>query len=239
MRRFYAAADDVKDNNLVIRGEEANHIRTVLRMNAGDVFVVFDGSGVDYECYITDVGQQIKAEIRSREKNQAEPDVHVTLYQAYPKLAKMNEIVQKAVELGANAIVPFLSTRCVKRPTGQGDKLSRVVMASVKQCGRSVLPSVTDVQSFEEALEMMRRHEQLIVCWEEEQQTPLKHALQSGAKDIGIVIGSEGGFEAEEVEAMRSIGGISVTMGRRILRTETAGMAVLAACFYEKGQMQY
>ena len=239
MRRFYVDVKDVLDGSIIIRGEEAKHIKNVLRMKMGDRFVAFDGTGIDYICYITCVGEQISAEIHERSRSLSEPNVRVTLYQAYPKSAKMNEIVQKAVELGAASIVPFLSVRCVKRPEGQGDKLSRVALAAVKQCGRSVLPSVCDVQSFDDALAMMRRHEQLIVCWEEEQEMTLKQALEADADDIGIVIGSEGGFEADEVDAMRAIGGTSVTLGRRILRTETAGIAVLAAVFYGKGQMKY
>ena len=86
---------------------------------------------------------------------------------------------------------------------------------------------------------MMKRHDLLIVCYEEEHKKTLAEALQNDTADIGIVIGSEGGFEAEEVESIKEIGGIAVTLGRRIMRTETAGIAVLAACFYEKGQMQY
>jgi len=114
-----------------------------------------------------------------------------------------------------------------------------VALAATKQCGRSVLPEVTDVLGFAEAMTSMKAHERLIVCWEEEKQTSLKEALQGAHTDIGVVIGPEGGFEAAEVEQLRSIGGVSVTLGPRILRTETAGIAVLSAVFFDKGQMQY
>jgi len=239
MHRFYAHQEDVGENSLIIRGDEAAHMRNALRMKAGDEFIALDGSGIDYTCTITSIAGIAEAYIIKREANLCEPAVKVTLYQAYPKLAKMNEIVQKAVELGAAAIVPFLSERCVKRPFGQGEKLSRVALSAVKQSGRSVLPEVPDVQSFEDALARMKRHEQLIVCWEEETQASLRGVLQTDAKDIGIVIGPEGGFETAEIETMIAIGGDVVTLGRRIMRTETAGIAVLAAVFYDKGQMQY
>lgn len=239
MRRFYVDPEDVLGNSIIIRGEEANHIKNAVRMQVGDEFVAFDGSSTDYTCRVNSVGKSIGADIIGSTENKAEPSINVTLYQAYPKSAKMNEIVQKAVELGAVGIVPFLSVRCVKRPEGQGDKLGRVALSAVKQCGRSVLPTVTDVQSFEDALELMKRHEQLIVCWEEERQVSLRQALESDAKDIGIVIGSEGGFDAEEVDQIREMGGVIVTLGRRIMRTDTAGMAVLSAIFYDKGQMEY
>jgi 16S rRNA (uracil1498-N3)-methyltransferase len=161
----------------------------------------------------------------------------VTLYQAYPKSAKMEEIVQKAVELGAYRIVPFISQRCVKRPE-DASRLRRVVMSAVKQCGRSVLPCVDDVLRLDDALKLMRSHDQLIVCWEEEREMSLKAALATQARDIGVVIGPEGGLEEAEVKRMREAGGVAVTLGPRIMRTETAGIAVLSAIFYDKGQMQ-
>jgi len=237
MRRFLTS--EVMQNSITITGEEANHMKNAVRMNVGDEFIAFDGSGTDYTCVITKVDKDISADITDRTQSKAEPNIKVTLYQAYPKSAKMNEIVQKAIELGAAAIVPFLSKRCVKRPSGQGEKLSKVALSAVKQCGRSVLPKVADVQSFEQAAELMKSHELLIVCFEEERLTSLAQALCKDVSDIGIVIGSEGGFERFEIEKMREVGGIPVTLGRRIMRTETAGMAVLSACFYAKGQMEY
>jgi 16S rRNA (uracil1498-N3)-methyltransferase len=237
MRRFLAT--EVLKNSIVISGEEANHMKNAVRMSIDDEFIAIDGSGIDLMCRITSIDNDITAKIISKTKNKAEPIINVTLYQAYPKSAKMNEIVQKAVELGAVSIVPFLSKRCVKRPSGQGEKLSKVALSAVKQCGRSILPTVTDVQSFEQALELTQGQETLIVCDEEERQIQLSLALQSNSKDIGIVIGSEGGFERIEVDRIKAVEGIPVTLGRRIMRTETAGMAVLAACFYAKGEMEY
>jgi len=238
MHRAYTEPADIQGNRAVIRGDEAKHIKNVLRMQPGDAFIAFDGSGMDYDCRIIQIAQDVEAEIVSRQRNLTEPDIRATLYQAYPKSAKMEDIVQKAVELGAVGIVPFISKRCVKRPES-GERLRRVALAAVKQCGRSVLPEVTDVLGFEEVLQRMKAHERLIVCWEEEKQVSLKEALQRGQTDIGIVIGPEGGFEAQEVARMRELDGVSATLGPRILRTETAGIAVLAAVFFEKGQMQY
>ncbi len=238
MARFFADSRDIKGDRLTITGDEARHIKNVLRMQPGDGLTVFDGSGMDFECRITALGSVVEADIISRRANEAEADIAVTLYQAYPKSAKMEDIVQKAVELGVCGIVPFISSRCVKRPE-DASRLRRVALSAVKQCGRSVIPYVTDILGFEDALIKMKTHDMLIVCWEEERQTPLKHALIGGAQNIGVVIGSEGGFEAGEVSRMAQIGGVPVTLGRRILRTETAGMAVLSAVFFDKGQMQY
>lgn len=238
MPRFFSDSRDIHADKLVITGDEAKHIKNVLRMQPGENITVFDGSGLDYDCRITAVGNTVEADILSRQKNTAEPAVSVTLYQAYPKSAKMEDIVQKAVELGARGIVPFISARCVKKPE-DSSRLRRVALAAVKQCGRSVIPEVSDILRFDDALRRMQSHEKLIVCWEEEKETPLQDALKGDARDIAVVIGSEGGFEAAEVEKMRAAGGISVTLGPRILRTETAGIAVLAAVFYDKGQMRY
>lgn len=236
MHRFYTQPEKVSHQNLIISGDEAKHIKNVLRMQAGDMLIAFDGTGYDYTCRIIRIGMDIEAQIISSCFNDTEPGVKVTLYQAYPKSAKMEEIVQKAVELGACRIVPFISQRCVKRPEDTS-RLRRVALSAVKQCGRSVLPSVEDVLCFVDVLAMMRKHDKLIVCWEEERETSLKWALAGDAADIGVVIGPEGGFEAAEVERMREAGGVSVTLGPRIMRTETAGIAVLAAIFYDKGQM--
>jgi 16S rRNA (uracil1498-N3)-methyltransferase len=240
MRRFFADSMDISDGKLIIRGEEAAHMIHAVRMIPGDMFIAIDGSGIDYTCRITSADKTVKADIIGQEPNIAEPAVRITLYQAYPKLAKMQEIVQKAVELGAFGIVPFISSRCVKRPkSSDTDRLGRVAVSAVKQCGRAVMPEVSDILSFDDACARMRRHDRLIVCWEEEKEMPLSRALESDANDIGVVIGSEGGFEADEVGRMTQIGGVSVTIGPRILRTETAGIAVLSAIFYGKGQMQY
>jgi len=237
MPRFYVDSRDIGTDKLVILGDEAKHMKNALRMQPGDIFVAFDGSGMDYDCRITSVGAAVEADILSRRITEVEPTIKVTLYQAYPKLAKMEEIIQKAVELGVVGVVPFISARCVKRPDN-ASRLRRVALSAVKQCGRSIIPEVSDILRFEDAVARMSTHESLIVCWEEERITPLSDALKNDARDIGVVIGSEGGFEAAEVEKMRSAGGVSVTLGPRILRTETAGIAVLAAVFYEKGQMR-
>jgi 16S rRNA (uracil1498-N3)-methyltransferase len=237
MHRAYTSPENVNEQALIITGDEAKHIKNVLRMQAGNMFIAFDGTGLDYTCRISNVGTEIEAEIISHSRNHTEPSIKVTLYQAYPKSAKMEEIVQKAVELGAFGVIPFISQRCVKRPE-DSSRLRRVALAAVKQCGRGVLPVVEDVMRFDAAIELMKKHDKLIVCWEEERETPLKAALAGDSTDIGVVIGPEGGFEAAEVERMREAGGVSVTLGPRIMRTETAGIAVMAAVFYEKGQMQ-
>ncbi len=237
MHRFYTEPELVHENSLTVLGDEAKHIKNVLRMQTGDEFIAFDGTGYDYVCRITGVGTQIDAQVLRKELNKTEPGIKVTLYQAYPKSAKMEEIVHKAIELGAYGIIPFISHRCVKRPE-ESSRLRRVALSAVKQCGRSVLPAVADVLRFDDALKLMKTHDKLIVCWEEERDMPLKAALLGGERDIGVVIGPEGGLEEAEVKRMREAGGVSVTLGPRIMRTETAGIAVMAAVFYDKGQMQ-
>lgn len=236
MHRFFADSGDIAGDKLQITGDEAKHIKNALRMRPGDTLIAFDGTGVDYTCRITDVGETVQAVVSGKARNLCEPDIAVTLYQAYPKSAKMEEIVQKAVELGAASVVPFLSARCVKKPADAA-RLRRVALAAVKQCGRSLLPRVPDIVRFEDALERMKKHDKLIVCWEEERARALSAALAGRMRDIGVVIGPEGGFEKAEVDLMRAAGGESVTLGPRILRTETAGVAVLAAVMYDKGQM--
>lgn len=225
MHRFYAQS--VEENRLVIADDEAAHMKNTLRMRAGDEFIGFDGTGADYYCRISQIEKTVQADILRIEKNPTEPKTNVTLYQAYPKFCKMEEIVQKAVELGANRIVPFISSRCVKKPDNCV-RLSRVALAAVKQCGRSIIPAIDEILSYKFALKEMKNHQKLIVCWERERSTSLMCALGKDLSDIAVVIGPEGGFEQSEITDMQESGGVTVTLGRRILRTQTASAAALS-----------
>lgn len=238
MSRFFCEVKD--DDTAIVRGDEAAHMVRTLRMREGDAFTGIDGSPLEYACEITGLtANEVQAKVLQKSLCPAEPKIALTVYQAYPKAAKMETILQKCVELGLAAFVPFISERCVKKPEkddcAKTERLKRVAMEAVKQCGRSRVPYVSTILSMNEVLKKIPQHDLCLLAWEEETCTSLKLVLQKnwGIKDIAVIIGPEGGFSETEAQAMKSAGAKSVSLGGRIMRTETAGMAACAVIMYE------
>ncbi len=236
MHRFFA--DEISGGTARILGEDVKHIRKVLRLGPGDIVSVCDGNGTDYEAVIRSVSaEEAELELVSSAPSETEPGTRVTLYQCLPKAGKMETIIQKCTELGVCAVVPVLSARCVTQPGERfGPRLERyrkVAEEAAKQSRRGRIPEVRDLVRIRDIVP--EPGSLLLVCYEEERETTLKEALRSAPvpASVGIVIGPEGGLEPEEVRALEERGGHRVTLGRRILRTETAGMAVLAQVLYE------
>ncbi|MBO4384579.1 MAG: 16S rRNA (uracil(1498)-N(3))-methyltransferase [Clostridia bacterium] len=240
MRRFFAEKIDIADGKAVLSPDEARHIRNVLRMKTGDEVLLFDGSGTEYRSVITDFsGDSVTLDILGRGVSSADPEVHVTLFQCLPKQGKMELIIQKCVELGVYAVVPTVSKRCVVKLDGKEQKLqryNRVSMEASKQCGRADIPEVkgpAELSSID-----AKAFDVVLLAYENETVTTLKKALMDAGKirSAAVVIGPEGGFEPAEAEMLISKGAVPVSLGRRILRTETAGMAALAQIMYELEQ---
>lgn len=246
MPKFFVLPEGFHQDFVKISGLDAKHIIKVLRKSPGDDIIVCDGCGFDYHTIIQEVcGQEILLKIMDKQVNQCEPEVKVTLYQCVPKGSKMDEVVQKCTELGVSAIVPFISTRTVVKDDKEGFakktvRWQKTVDESVKQCMRGMIPTVSPVLSFEEMLCRAEQHTLCLMPYENCRTTDLKSALQGkeDCLDVGIIIGSEGGFEESEVEQAKSKGILPVTLGRRILRTETAGAAVLGCVMYQLDQMK-
>jgi 16S rRNA (uracil1498-N3)-methyltransferase len=240
MHRFFVPIDFITQQGCVITGSDAEHIRSALRLKKGDAIQICDGFGSEYAAIITGVGKDIEVSFTQKLENLAEPKCSITLYQGIPKLAKMETVVQKCVELGVKKVVPVLNERCVSKPT-QNDKKQlrwqKIAMEAAKQSGRGIIPAVMQPTSFGQSLALMKAHELLIVCYENEQHVSLKSVLE-GQVDIGLVIGPEGGLTSAEVQQMMDVGGKTVTLGKRIMRTETAGMAVLSAIMFFMGEME-
>lgn len=239
MPKFFINAEEAGREFIKISGSDAKHLTKVLRKNVNDDIIVCDGCGFDYDTVISSVddGDVILRIIR-RYENECEPDIKVTIYQAVPKGDKMETVIQKCTELGAYRFVPFINSRVVVK----GDKFSfskkrdrwqKIAAESVKQCMRGRIPEVSEVLPFDKMLETASKHELCIMPYELCRDVRLKDALEgTKANDIGIIIGSEGGFSADETERAKECGIIPVTLGKRILRTETAGAAVLACTMY-------
>ena len=239
MPKFFTKPDYIDDKELKIIGEDVSHISKVLRMSAGDNIIVCDGEGNDYDAIITSISKtEVIAEITGKYVCDAEPCVDVTLYQALPKQGKMEYIIQKNTELGVNKIVPVYTKRCVVKPSDKTERWSKVAESAAKQCGRGIIPKVMPVISFDEAVKQMKEYDLALMPYECEDECGLKKVLQSSKyKNVSVFIGPEGGFDLKEVEAAINSGVKTVTLGKRILRTETAASAVLPIIMYENDEM--
>lgn len=243
MPRFFISPKDLSEGVARISGDDARHIARSLRMAVGDRITVCDGTGMEYDCslsYIRD--EECLATVESSVESSREPERKITLYMAYPKGDKLEIVTQKAVELGASVIVPFESERCIKRPAAdrqekQTARLSRIAAEAAKQCGRALLPTVEPPISFPELVRRVAGSGEdslTLFCYEGERTLSLKAALEGAEnpKSISVIVGSEGGFSPVEAEKIISAGALSVSLGKRILRCETAPDYVLSAISY-------
>lgn len=220
------------DETAVVSGEDAKHISQVLRMRAGDHAVLCDGRGTDYLCKLCHAGAECVFDVLESAKNLAEPSIYVRLFQAMPKGDKMDFIVQKAVECGASEVIPLITKRCVSRPDSKQlakktERWNRIAYEAAKQCGRGIIPRVGETVDIS-ALKNMISPENTGILFYECAQLPLKKAVTEFKRNVDIVIGSEGGFEPAEAQALSAAGFAPVSLGRRILRCETAPIAALS-----------
>ena len=235
MHRFFTS--DIQAHTAAVRGEDVKHISRVLRLRVGDCVQLCDGQGNECDASIASIAPDaVTFETQPWRRAKSEPDVSVTLFQCLPKAGKMETIIQKCVELGACGFVPVQSERCVvvlKPPyEGRIERWQRVSEEAAKQSRRGIVPVV----ALPEPLKSLdfSAFDTVLVAYENERTVSLKQALRSGAhKTIAIVIGPEGGFSEEEIAILTTRGATSVSLGTRILRTETAGMAMLAQSMYE------
>lgn len=238
MPRFFADRECFSGGCVVIEGDDVKHISKVLRLREGDGITVCDKCGTDSECVIEEISPaRVLARIVSESRNTAEPNVRLTVYQGLPKGDKMDYIVQKCVELGAARIVPVITKRAVSVPRDCAKKCERwqrIAAEAAKQCGRGVIPTVEPVVDFAAVIASMSADALNIMPYECERDITLKKAVRGTDKsEINIIIGPEGGFDETEAETARENGLVTVTLGARILRTETASPAVCAAIMYE------
>ena len=230
MPRFFI--EDIGEDNILISGNEADHISKSLRMKKGDEITVCDTKGNDYFCVIENISNDVTLKILRKEKSKTEPDVNVTIYQAMPKLDKLETIVQICVELGAVRIVPVLTKRCISRPDEKNmkkkiERLSKISLEAAKQSGRGIIPVVEEMVSFKTAVDRMKEDDIGIILYEGGGKS-LSDISFYKDQNISVLIGSEGGFDEDEVEYAVNNGIERVGLGERILRCETAPIASLA-----------
>lgn len=237
MYRFYIEASQRMGDVIEITGEDVNHIKNVLRMKNGERFVLCDGAGTDYLCELSGSrDRSLLADIIEESPSDTELPVRLVLFQGLPKKDKMELIIQKAVELGVAEIVPVVTKRTiVKADEGKSEKkLSRwqaIAESAAKQSGRGIIPNVAPICTWKEALAQMKNIEYNTVLYENAKgMGPTAEFVKAAPKkqSIGIFVGPEGGFTEEEVAQVVAQGAECLSLGKRILRTETAGLAMLS-----------
>lgn len=246
MPKFFVTQDKITENQIIIDTEDVAHISRVLRLGIGDHVTVCDSQGTDYEAEIAEMEQkQIVCSITEKRASESEPNIKVTLFQGLPKASKMEYIIQKTTELGISEIVPVKLSRCVVKIDNKKDerkKLDRwqkISEAAAKQSGRGIVPQISEIMTLDEVIKRSKEFDLFFVPYECEEQKTLKEVLLSrpDIKTVGFIIGPEGGFDPAETEKLHENGIDTVTLGKRILRTETAGEAVLAMTMYEIGDI--
>ena len=242
MVRFFVNPDELINDSVIITGENAAHAK-VLRIKVGEQVLVCDGNGHECLCTVNSVNAaELHLVVNSRQSSTSEAGVKVNVYMAFPKGDKLEHVIQKATELGAYEIVAFPSARCVSKPDEKSlkkklDRWQKIAASAAEQSGRGRIPSVLVLPSFQAALERAANAQLSIMFYENEHATTLKMALESGSYDsISILSGPEGGLEEREVEMAKDAGLRICTLGKRILRCETAPLCGLSAVMYASGE---
>ena len=231
MQHFFVDASQVSEETIRIEGTDVNHMKNVLRMRIGEEVTVSDGQGKEYLCQVLDLEEeQVQLKIVETKASDAELPSKIYLFQGLPKQEKMELIVQKCVELGIYAVVPVSMKRCVmkldaKKGAKKVERWNTIAASAAKQSGRGIVPEVMSVKTYKEALEM-------------DHTKKLIQSIKPG-QSVGIFIGPEGGFDPDEIVLACETGGQVITLGRRILRTETAGLALLSVLMFQLEQVTY
>ena len=246
MHKFFVAKENIYDEVAKITGDDVKHIYKVLRLNEGDIININDGEGTEYLGEILEVNKS-QANVRLKEKVELnnESQINISLYQGLPKSAKMDLIVQKATELGVKKITPIITDRViVKNELGEfkkTDRWKRIALEACKQSKRSIIPEVNTPIEFEELLLELKTMDLIVVPYENQAGFGIKNMLKVIEKEtirnIAIIIGPEGGFENKEIDILKELGAHIVTLGPRILRTETAGFVTSSILMYELSDM--
>lgn len=246
MPKFFVKQEQVKDNTIVIIGEDVNHIKNVLREKVGSQLVICNTSTTqDYQCEITKIQEdRIECCILEILESNVESNIKVTIMQGLPKADKMELVIQKAVELGVYDMIPVEMKRCVvklkdKDRVKKIQRWQKISEVAAKQCGRNCIPKIQDVISLKNICNLCKEYDIVLVAYENETENTLKEELQKLKQSqkeelkIAVLIGPEGGIAPEEVKQLQEVGAKSITLGKRILRTETVALNVLSIMMYE------
>lgn len=241
MVRFFVTPEQLCSNSPVLTGENAQHAK-VLRLKEEETLLLCDGQGQECLCRISGIqGQEYQLQVLSRRASESEAAVNVSIYMAFSKGDKLEHVIQKATELGAFEIIAFPSARCVSRPDEKSlkkklERWQKIAASAAEQSGRGRIPQVLVLGSYKQALERAAQADKALLFYENEQAFTLKQALQGPYRTVSLLTGPEGGLEESEVELARNAGLQVCTLGKRILRCETAPLCALSAVMYDAGE---
>lgn len=240
MHRFFADEKGIKNGLAHLENEDAAHALRVLRLRNGDSIQLFS-DGEAFSALIEDISDGVTVRVLDRLKS-PEPTLRITLYQGVPKGDKMEYIVQKCTEAGVQRIVPVNMPRCIARLTADDDKKrirwQRIAREAAKQAFRAAVPEIAPPVSISALPDLLSRHALALVPWEEARNGSLRTMITPDIQDLAIVIGPEGGMSEEDVAPMFDAGAKAITLGPRIFRTETAGLAAIVAAMTLSGNME-
>ena len=238
MRRIFVPMEQIHDDSITVTGDDVKHIRDVLRMRPGDEITATCGRGVAYHCSIDTLGSdEVILKVLDEKPDISELPVRISLYQALPKGDKLDLIIQKAVELGVYEVIPVRTARCVVRldeakAAKKQLRLQKIAEEAAKQSGRGMIPGILPVTDHADAVKRAASCDHVFIpyelCEDHSLSGRFKSVIDEGAESIAVFIGPEGGFETGEVDEVRRAGGEVISLGHRILRTETAAIAVLS-----------
>lgn len=241
MYHFFAEHENIYENYIDIKGEDVNHIRNVLRLKVNDEILISSGDNIDYSCKIAELADDyVRADIVSTDNRGRELGTDVYLFQGLPKADKMELIIQKNVELGIHEIIPVAMKRCVvklddKKAKNKIARWNTIALSAAKQSKRSIVPKVSDVLSFKQAVDFAKTLDVVLLPYEcadgMGKTKRIINSLKPGTK-VGIFIGPEGGFDRGELNYATENNCEIITLGKRILRTETAGMMLMSVLMY-------
>ena len=246
MSKFFVKSDKINNNEIVIDNEDVNHIKNVLRKNIGDKILICDyEKRINYNCKIKEIAKkEIICEVVSSYESENESNIKIDIFQGLPKADKMELIIQKGTELGVNSFIPVAFKRSVVK-FDEKDKEKKLIRwqkiseVAAKQCGRDIIPLIKNIENVKNICKLFENYDIVLVAYEAENKNILKDALKSlkNIKErdikIAVIIGPEGGIEESEIEIFKSAGAQIVTLGKRILRTETVCLAISAIINYE------
>lgn len=240
MTRFFVDPDVFDRDTMVLSGENAQHAK-VLRLKEGEIILVCDGQGQECVCRVSQTAPEILLSVEDRRSSVSEPVVDVSVYVAFPKADKLEHVIQKATELGAREIIAFPSSRCVSRPDEKSlkkklERWQKIALSAAQQSGRGRIPQVLVLNSFSAALSRAAQSDRALLFYENEDAYTLKMALEGSYRTVSLMVGPEGGLEEAEVSQAQEAGLKICTLGKRILRCETAPLCALSAVMYDAGE---
>jgi len=247
MQRYFIASNQFGEHKVTITGDDAHHLIRVMRAEIGDECICSNGISKEALVKISAIDKGIvEAEITQHLSMTAEPAVQVWIAQSLPKADKMELVIQKCTEIGAIGFIPFISERTVvqydaKKEAKRAERWNKIAKEAAEQAHRNRIPAIESVRSWKQLLASLQEFDAVWICYEQEgdlgYRSLVRTALANQATKVLLIVGPEGGFTADEVQAVTAAGGKSVSLGQRILRTETAAMVGLTCILYESGEM--